>query len=390
MAESDQKKPAETAAQPGMTRRSFVTTAAAAGAGVVIVPRHVLGRGFQAPSDTVNIAVVGIGGMGGSNARALMSQNIVAICDVDDSYAEKQLDAVQDDAEPAGVRVRQIGGTSHARQVHGRSDRRQPAPRPPRTRWRTSSDSSTSSCRRSSATTTTARCSTSRRTSTAIIVATPDHMHAIDRVGRDGSRQARLRAEAAVLVGAGSAAPRAEGEDDEGRDADGQPGALAGRRAARLRVHHRPAPSATCARSTSGRTVRSATGRRAFRARRAPPADRRAAAGTDRGVDARLAAALAGNYPVPDRLAWDLFLGVAPHGRLSPDLSPVQLARLGGLGPGRARRHGRAPDRSSVLGARTSACRRRSRRSRRRSTASAIRTRRRPTTSSRRAATCRR
>ena len=83
-----------------MTRRSFVTTAAAAGAGVVIVPRHVLGRGLQAPSDTVNVAIVGIGGMGGSNARALMSQNIVAICDVDDSYAGKKLDELQDDTEP--------------------------------------------------------------------------------------------------------------------------------------------------------------------------------------------------------------------------------------------------------------------------------------------------
>jgi predicted dehydrogenase len=91
MAESDQKTPAE-AAQTGMTRRSFVTTAAAAGAGVVIVPRHVLGRGLQPPSDTVNVAIVGIGGMGGSNARALMSQNIVAICDVDDSQVEKRLD----------------------------------------------------------------------------------------------------------------------------------------------------------------------------------------------------------------------------------------------------------------------------------------------------------
>ena len=31
--------------------------------------------------------------------------------------------------------------------------------------------------------------------------------------------------------------------------------------------------------------------------------------------------------------------------RVQPDLSPVQLARLGGLGTGRPRRHGRAPDR---------------------------------------------
>src|SRR3954447_6958761 len=93
MAESDQKKPAETGAQSGMTRRSFVTTAAAAGAGIVIVPRHVLGRGFQAPSDTLNVAIVGIGGMGGSNCRALMTQNIVAICDVDDGYAGKKLES---------------------------------------------------------------------------------------------------------------------------------------------------------------------------------------------------------------------------------------------------------------------------------------------------------
>src|SRR3954469_567700 len=94
MAESDHKTPVDAGAQqPGITRRSFVTTAAAAGAGVVIVPRHVLGRGLQAPSDTLNVAIVGIGGMGGSNARNLMTQNIVAICDVDDGYAGKRLDA---------------------------------------------------------------------------------------------------------------------------------------------------------------------------------------------------------------------------------------------------------------------------------------------------------
>ena len=44
-----------------------------------------------------------------------------------------------------------------------------------------------------------------------------------------------------------------------------------------------------------------------------------------------------------------------PVGRVPPDLSPVQLARLGRLGPGRARRHGRAPDRLPGVGARSSA-----------------------------------
>ena len=78
-----------------VTRRKFVKTAAGAGAAITIVPRHVLGHGFQAPSDTVNIATVGIGGMGGSNTRALMSQNFVAICDVDFDFADQRLAAFQ-------------------------------------------------------------------------------------------------------------------------------------------------------------------------------------------------------------------------------------------------------------------------------------------------------
>src|SRR5262245_43132827 len=73
----------------GMSRRQFIETAAITGAGLTIVPRHVLGRGFTPPSDLLNIACVGIGGMGHSNMRAVGSQNIVALCDVDWDYAEK-------------------------------------------------------------------------------------------------------------------------------------------------------------------------------------------------------------------------------------------------------------------------------------------------------------
>ena len=56
------------------------------------------------------------------------------------------------------------------------------------------------------------------------------------------------------------------------------------------------------------------------------------------------------NSRVPKGLHWDLFLGAAPDVDYHPLVSPVQLARLGGLGPGRARRHGRAPRRSSGVG----------------------------------------
>ena len=83
-----------------ISRRTFLTTTAA-GAGLTILPRHVLGRGFQAPSDTLHIATVGFGGMGGSNTRRLMSQNIVAICDVDDALVDAQLKRMGDDAASA-------------------------------------------------------------------------------------------------------------------------------------------------------------------------------------------------------------------------------------------------------------------------------------------------
>jgi predicted dehydrogenase len=73
-----------------LPRREFLRGAAIAAAGLTIVPRHVLGgTGFVAPSDTVNIAGVGVGGMGRSNMMFLASQNIVALCDVDWEYVEK-------------------------------------------------------------------------------------------------------------------------------------------------------------------------------------------------------------------------------------------------------------------------------------------------------------
>src|SRR5712671_5976552 len=76
-----------------MTRREFVKdatfAAVSAGAAITIVPRHVLGKGMTPPSDLLNIAGVGIGGMGRTNLINLASQNIVALCDVDWGYAEK-------------------------------------------------------------------------------------------------------------------------------------------------------------------------------------------------------------------------------------------------------------------------------------------------------------
>jgi predicted dehydrogenase len=57
---------------------------AAATAGFFVVPRHVLGgRGDQPPSETLNIAAVGLGVMGSDNLSACLDTNVVALCDVD-------------------------------------------------------------------------------------------------------------------------------------------------------------------------------------------------------------------------------------------------------------------------------------------------------------------
>ena len=67
-----------------MNRRTFARTGAAALVGApLILPRHVFGRGFLAPSDTVGLAAIGAGGMGASNMAALTDQNVVAWADVD-------------------------------------------------------------------------------------------------------------------------------------------------------------------------------------------------------------------------------------------------------------------------------------------------------------------
>jgi hypothetical protein len=44
------------------SRRSFIKNTSLAATGFLIVPRHVLGRGFIAPSDKLNIAGIGVGG----------------------------------------------------------------------------------------------------------------------------------------------------------------------------------------------------------------------------------------------------------------------------------------------------------------------------------------
>ena len=71
----------------GITRREFVGAAAAATA-FTIVPHHVLGR--TAPSNLINLAVVGSGGHGAFTVTQMLKAggvNVAALCDVDADFA---------------------------------------------------------------------------------------------------------------------------------------------------------------------------------------------------------------------------------------------------------------------------------------------------------------
>jgi predicted dehydrogenase len=74
-----------------LCRRDFVrqsTWLTGAGAVFSLVPRHVLGGPRQIPpSEKMNVAGIGVGGMGAANLHNLEAENIVALCDVDRRHA---------------------------------------------------------------------------------------------------------------------------------------------------------------------------------------------------------------------------------------------------------------------------------------------------------------
>lgn len=64
-------------ASKNLSRRKFLGTVGAASAGITIIPRHVMpGKGFMQPSDTVNVAGIGIGARGASNLRGLCDPDV--------------------------------------------------------------------------------------------------------------------------------------------------------------------------------------------------------------------------------------------------------------------------------------------------------------------------
>ena len=306
---------------PGIGRRKFVTTVAATGAALTIVPRHVLGRGFQAPSDTLNIATVGIGGHG-------LHQHAQPHEPEHRRHLRRGLRAARQRADPRQgcsrrARHRRPGPAAPRQSLPRRSSRPTragPRTNVPRTRSKFVDQQMPKLKRYKDY----REMLDKQKDIDGVVVATPDHMHAPIASAAMDLGQARLRPEAALLVRPGSTASRAEGKDDESRDADGQPGTFDRRRANRAGVsrrrRHRRHPRDSRLDEPSARLLAAGQSRAPRRCRRRIRSVR--CAGTAQGVEARLAAALAGNYPVPDRLSWDLFLGVAPAVEYHPIYHP--------------------------------------------------------------------
>ena len=303
---SDSTNPNNDTAAAGTSRRTFLKEAATAAAGLTIVPRHVLaGSGRPAPSDLLNIAGVGVGGMGRSNIINLSSQNIVALCDADWSYASEGFDKLDQSiatqkgrlgfAKTPAIRQRQeqqIADMQRLMDVHLPKTKRYAD-------FREMLDK--------------------QKDIDAVLVATPDHLHAVIAsaamdLGKHVYVQKPLTwsvAEARHLSKKAAETKVATQMGNQGHSTDD----------ARLINEHIAAGTIGDVREVHVWTNRPL----AYWPQGIPRPEAQELkdlAWNMAGVMKRLANAMAGSYPVPDQLKWDLFLGPAVPTEYHPVYHP--------------------------------------------------------------------
>jgi predicted dehydrogenase len=345
MSSADQPDTSQPASS-GVSRREFVTTGAAAGAAFMIVPRHVLGRGFQAPSDLVNVACIGINGQGSVNTRAVMSQNIVAICDVDLDLLDGKLAQWTKQAQAGGEQQRTTGqgggGARRARPDGGQAPAgwkywpTSNAQLAANERWPAEDQSATlqkfvqQDLPRLKKYQDYREMLEKQKDIDAVIVATPDHMHAVQASNTmDAGKhvyvqkplcwsvhEARhLTKKAAEKKIVGQMGNQRHSEDGNRRAVEYIIGGAIGEV---NEVHvwtNRPYgfwPQGVPRPRRSTELTNDGNGGQQQQQLR----------WDNRGIMQRLAAAMYGDYKVPDRLAWDLFLGVAPEVEYHPIYHP--------------------------------------------------------------------
>ncbi len=299
-----------------VSRRDFITKAAVSGAAFTILPRHVLGRGFVPPSDTMNVACVGVGGMGRSNLINLASQNIVALCDVDWGYTDEKLSRLDTDASnlqqhidhPDASGAAKPMSAADAAKAKARLDNILHLKNDLLPKAKRYSDYR--------------KMLEQQKDIDGIVVATPDHMHApITLAAMDLDKHVYVQKplcwsvdECRKLAAKAKDKPKlATQMGNQGRSLNDtktaveliQSGAIGEVREVHVWTDRPvgfwpqgvPRPQAA-----SG----------SLDALKWDPA----------AVNTRLAAAMAGNYPVPQTLSWDLFLGVGPSINYHPIYHP--------------------------------------------------------------------
>ena len=68
-----------------MNRRRFLKTTTVTGAGLLAIPGSVFAAG-RAPSDRLNVALIGVWGRGQSHQGGMSSENVVALCDINENH----------------------------------------------------------------------------------------------------------------------------------------------------------------------------------------------------------------------------------------------------------------------------------------------------------------
>jgi predicted dehydrogenase len=301
------------------TRRDFLTHVAATGAGLAIVPRHVLGRGFTAPSDRLNVAAVGVGGQGRNNLINVATENIVALCDVDWGYADRGFAGLDADI------ARQQDRLTRAPRVDAQG--KPEAPLTTVERQRLAAQIERTKRLKNEQLPRAKRYQDYRemldrqKDIDAVIVATPDHMHAsIALAAMDLGHHVFVQkpltwsvAEARQLARKAASTRVATQMGNQGHSYDDS----------RTIVEYVRAGAIGDVREVHVWTNRP-LGYWPQGVPRPAPLDpsRPAPAWNGPGIDARLGNAIAGNYPLPDGLAWDLFLGVAPYVEYHPIYHP--------------------------------------------------------------------
>ena len=311
-----------------ISRRKFLAASlagAASGAATnasafTILPRYVLGRGFTPPSDMLNIAGIGVGGIGRANLINLASQNIVALCDVDWDYAGKAFEHLDADIQNLTTRLdlpdpqpipgappivfdrvkakRQLDGMTRLKNEHWPKAKRYQDYREMLER---------------------------QKDIDAVVVATADHMHApIALAAMDLNKHVYVQKPLTWSI-------------DESR--------RLARRAKELKIATQmgnQGHSLNDARTTveyiragaigEVREIHVWTNRplgfwpqgvpRPEPLPQAPDGSAATLRWNGQGITARIANAFAGSYPIPDTLVWDLFLGVGPRVEYHPIYHP--------------------------------------------------------------------